>query len=148
MGSNQCQLHRLQKEFSIGHYARNATNITGDVLVHINDFIEASENFNNTYKSARNLELKSRELSKEISDYIKGTKDVIFDSFNENSEFTNNTASDASLYVIIAIVISVILSVLFTTFISRSIRLPIIEKINMTSLIMVTMKFNNRQSSN
>ena len=109
--------------------ARENSNLSGSNLTNLNGFIKSSENYVNSFKDSRALELKSRELSKEILDNINGLTDVILDSFTENSEFTNKTASDASIFVILAIIISAGLAALFTTIISRSIRLPIIESV-------------------
>ncbi len=109
--------------------AKEASGLSGAGLTNLNSFINSSEYFVNNFKNTREFELKTRELSKDILDNINSVTDVILDSFTENSEFTNQTASDASIFVIIAIVISVILAFASTTFISRSIRLPIIESV-------------------
>jgi len=95
----------------------------------LNNLITRVTNFKSDYKTTRENELKARELSKKIRDEISSVSDVILDSFTENSEFTNNTASNATVFVVIAIIISVLLAVLFTSLISRSIRNPIIESV-------------------
>ncbi len=109
--------------------AREASGLSGTSLANLNGFINGSENFVSNFRNARKFELDSREISKDILDNINSVTDVILDSFTENSEFTNQNASNASIFVIIAIVISVILALVSTTFISRSIRLPIIESV-------------------
>jgi methyl-accepting chemotaxis protein len=109
--------------------AREASGLSGTGLANLNGFINSSESYVSNFKNARQLELNSRELSKDILDNINSVTDVILDSFTENSEFTNQTASDASIFVIIAIIISVALAFVFTSMISRSIRLPIIDSV-------------------
>lgn len=115
----------LQELESVGQ-SNSLSSLDNNLL---NKLISTAHTFTIVYKNARANELKSRELSKEIHDEISSVSDVILDSFTENSEFTNQTASNASLFVIIAIIVSVLLAILFTTIISRSIRNPIIESV-------------------
>ena len=110
--------------------AKQVSDLSGINLGNLNEFILKSENFSNNYKITRELELKSRELSKEILDDVNGVTDVILDSFTESAEYTNQTASNATIFVILAIIISVLLAALFTTLISHSIRGPIIESVS------------------
>ena len=87
-------------------------------------------NFKKAFLASGSLELKSTEESLDILNSIQGITDVIFDSFNENSEITNKIAENATFLMTFAIILIIIMSIAFNSFIGRSIRNPIIESVN------------------
>ncbi len=101
---------------------------TGNTLG--SEIVSSLEKLKPAYRLARENELKTLELSKNIQDELKSLTDVILDSFTENAELTNDISSRSISYLVIAMIIVLLTSGLTSYFISLSIRIPLMEGIN------------------
>ncbi len=86
---------------------------------------ELTKEYGTSLKKARQLELKTTEISNLILADVKGTSEVLLDNFTENAELTNQITTTSTMYLLLAMLIVLVVGLVFTYFISRSITHPI-----------------------